>query len=65
MAAGAWGAVYGAGIMSAAIAVLWAGFLAGTTLVLIRLNRQAAPACVVDPALKARAHPDTDGNGCG
>ena len=50
--------------MSAAIAVLRAAFLTGTTLILARLNRQAAPACMIDPALKARTRPDDEGNGC-
>ena len=50
--------------MSAAITIVWLMFIGALTLAVVRLNRRAAPACVVEPALKARAHPDEDGNGC-
>jgi len=51
--------------MSAVITVFWVLFVAALTLAVVRLNRRAAPACVIEPALKARARPDEDGNGCG
>jgi len=50
--------------MSAAITIVWLMFFGVLTLAVIRLNRRMAPACVVEPALKARAHPDDEGNGC-
>ena len=50
--------------MAGIISLLWVAFLVAMTVAVIRLNRRAAPACVVEPALKARARPDEDGNGC-